>query len=636
MKFRSIALLVALPALIAGALVSAPAGAATHYTYISTKYVTMSSISETGVGGVVSVSCPGASRCQGTLYFEGSENRKRSYSLKGRSRASISVTMNKSSASNPANGTPRGRDGQYKAVPNVKLMVDESAPKNLAPFYYNVTTETRSDGRIYYDLNGNFSGLSDVTIELHKAVRGGNTQYVTSRSLTGNASSGYFKSKLGTNNVPGTLYKMKLKATTSDNERVSWWWRGTSGDEDGGSRYLREANSVYSTKDGFDADVNFGTITGNAPVGADVKVLAPPMSFGGGSVVLRELDVPSCANVFGETTSDGNYSIPFLPYDGDDLDRRYMVTTKIDGKNTWFGAGEPRGSCHSLLDYSYSRSNLITLAASTYTRHATTPAVRKLTTVKAKYSGFSPTASDRWIRIREKVPNKSILDTPIVSQGPADSSYEKDFNLAYGQYWVEVGRRTGCSDWYGSVYSNNNAYFEGADRGAEAWKAFSTLSSLPGTASTGLEAVAIRYGATYAEQGKRPSGKAGWMYREYCKALGEGTYNSLTVSSTSSTTKTTSTNDKGAIVKGRVTRTGGRTNKEMLVRLSSAGGTIVLRTDVSDSGGYFYVAGLASGTYTISLNSDSWRGIARSFDGRHSITVTRGNTYNAGTLRLNG
>lgn len=639
MKLRLIAMLVALPALVAGLLVMSPAEALTHYTYVSTKYVTMTSISETGMGGKVSVSCHGSNRCRGTLYFEGSENRARSYSLKGNSRATISVTMNKSSQFNPAtHGTPKGISGQYKAVPNVKLMVNEAAPKNLSPFYYRVQTETRSPGRIYYSVNGNAAGLTDLRIELHRALRGGNTELVASRSITGSTSS-YFSSSLGANNTPGPSYKMKLRAKDANGRQLEWWWRGSSGNTAGGSRYLREANTVRSTKDGFDADVYWGTISGAAPAGQDVRVLAPPASFSGGTVVRRELDVPSCANIFGEDTanSGGTYAVPFLPYDNAGP-KNYMVTTKVSGDQVWLGgSGQHFGSCHSALDYRFSRSNLIALSSGALGgQNITSLPPRKTTNIKARFSGYNPTGFDEYVRIREKVPGLAVLDTPVVVQGGTGADHEKAFALPYGQYWVEVGRRTGCSTWYPSRYSNNKAYFNGADRGAEAWKSFSTLASLPGNSSSGLERVAIAYGATYAKQGKRPSGYAGWMYRGYCKALGEGTVNSMTVSSTSAATKTTSVNDKGAIVKGRVTRTGGRTNKEMMVRLSSSGGTVVLRTDYTDGGGYFYVAGLASGTYTISVNSDSWRGIGRTFTGKHSIKVSRGKVYNAGTLRFSG
>jgi hypothetical protein len=56
---------------------------------------------------------------------------------------------------------------------------------------------------------------------------------------------------------------------------------------------------------------------------------------------------------------------------------------------------------------------------------------------------------------------------------------------------------------------------------------------------------------------------------------------------------------------GRVTRVKGRTNKEMLVRLTSSEGTRIVRTALTDSKGTFYVAGPASGTWTISVSSDS-------------------------------
>ncbi|VXB33102.1 hypothetical protein [Aeromicrobium sp. 9AM] len=639
MKSRFIAMLVALPALVAGLLVFSPAEAVTHNTYVSTDYVTMSSISSTGLGGKVSVSCRGSKRCKGTLFFEGSENRKRSYSLKGNSRATMSVTMNKGSAADPfAHGDPKGVDGQYKAVAGVRLFVNEDSPRNVT-VSYKVQTETRSAGRIYYNINGNAAGLSDMRIELHRVLRGGNTTLVASRAITGSTSS-YFSSKLGTNNTPGPSYKMKLRAVDdSSNRHLEWWWRGGSGNTVGGSRYLREGNTVRSTKDGFVAPIFWGTISGVAPANADVRVYAPPASSSGGTVVRRELDVPSCANIFGEdeANSGGGYSIPFLPYDNTPATKNYTVMTKVSGDQVWLGSGGQRfGSCQAVLDYRFSRSNLIALNGPTLGgQNVNVGADRRTTTIKAKYSGFKPTVFDEYVRIREKVPGLSVLDTPVVADGGTGSDHEKAFSLPYGQYWVEVGRRTGCSAWYPSVYTNNKAYFNGADRGAEAWKSFRRLASLPGSANTGLEHVAIVHGASYDREGKS-SGKAGWMYRDYCKAYGEGTVNSLTVSPTSASTKTTSTNDKGAIVKGHVSRTGGRTNKEMMVRLSNSGGTIVLRTDFTDSSGNFYIAGLASGKYTISVNSDSWRGIGRTFSGKHSITVKRGHTYSAGTLKFKG
>jgi hypothetical protein len=83
-----------------------------------------------------------------------------------------------------------------------------------------------------------------------------------------------------------------------------------------------------------------------------------------------------------------------------------------------------------------------------------------------------------------------------------------------------------------------------------------------------------------------------------------------------------------------VSRTPGRTNKEMMVTLSSRDGKRVLRTDLTDGKGNFYVAGLAPGRYQISVNADSWRGIGRAFKGRHFITVKAGRVKNAGNLRF--
>jgi hypothetical protein len=649
MTHRLVAVLLALPALVAGLLVISPAEAATtHRTYVTTKYVTMTKISDTGVGGKVSVSCHGSSRCKGTLYFEGSTNRKRSYSLKGNSTASISVTMNSSSPSNPANDTQSRVDhGDYYAVPNVQLFVDESAPRNIAPFHYNVQTETKAPGRIYYDVkNHSNAGLKSMSVQLHRVLKGGNTALAGSRDVFGLADkSGYFTSKLGTNNTPGQPYRLKLTAKGPNNEHYEWWWRGTSGNPDGGSRYLREANTVRATKAGFDVDIYFGTIAGTAPNGTEVKVLAPPHSFSGGTSVRRELDVPNCANIFGEDTADGTYSIPFLPYDNDGADHRYMVSASGGGDRVWLGAtDEPYGSCSDVLNYRLStNTNLIALPGGA-TRAITTAQLRPSgneITVRRYYSGFTPQSADKWVRLREKVPGLAVLDSPVVTEGTASTGSggrNKTFhNVPPGKYWVEQGRRTGCSTWYPSRYTNNKAYFNGADRGAEAWKSFRRLASLPGNASSGLERIAIAHGATYERQNKS-SGSAGWMYRGYCKALGAGTYsNELNVTGYDNTvTKATSVNRKGAVVRGHVTRSGGRTNKEMLVTLSSTDGKRVLRTDFTDGAGNFYVAGLPSGNWKITVNADSWRGIARTFTGKHSIRVSRGHNYNAGTLRFKG
>ncbi len=322
--------------------------------------------------------------------------------------------------------------------------------------------------------------------------------------------------------------------------------------------------------------------------------------------------------------------LPFAPND-----RRYMVGAKDGSRETWNGAF---GSCLDTIGYaSRTRANLIALGTGNATQSFSVKAGNTVT-VNGRFSGFSPTSQgDRWITIREKVPGLSVLEDPIVRSSLADSSGNATFsNIPKGEYLVELGRRTGCSDWQKSVFPNNDAYFQGLDRGAEAWKSFSKLSTLSSSMQARARSVRPNH-ATTAEQGHVPAGYRGWMYRGYCKTYGTGTINSMTVPKFgASMTKDTSVDFKGAVVKGRVTRTGGRTNKEMMVRLSSSGQTLVLRTDLTDGSGTFYVAGLATGTYTVSVNSDSWRGIGRAFIGTHTIRVTAGHGYNLGTLRFNG
>ena len=251
-------------------------------------------------------------------------------------------------------------------------------------------------------------------------------------------------------------------------------------------------------------------------------------------------------------------------------------------------------------------------------------------TVNAKFSSSfksKATAADKWIRIREYVPGVQILDAPVVAELQAGSSNSRLFaDLRPGKFWIEVGRRTGCSAWYASRYPDNRAYFNGPDRGAERWKTVSgKYAEYQKSYDMGFKAKTP------------PSGYKGWMYRGYCKAYGTGVYETRDLSGTGKNLEVNvGTNPLGAVVKGHVSRSGGRTNKEMMVRLSSSDGKRVIRTDYTDSSGNFYIAGLPSGKWTISVNSDSWRGIGRTFTGKHSITVTRGHGYNAGTLRFKG
>ncbi len=639
MKSRFAVALAAIVGVVVALLVASPSQSAVpYYAFVSTKYV---SISSSGTG-VISMSCHSSQTCRGSVYFGGSVDRKRSFSVPARGSRTVTVSISPGDRADPHHGV---NANGYWANRNQDLYVNEDSPKNIT-HVYPVTTETSiGSRRIQGEVHGQ-GAVTDMKVELIRRLRGGNIQVMGSRPVT-NGGSYSFTSRLGTNNAPGSPYVLRISGRDQAGTLRSWFWRGVDGNGDGGGRYLRDASSVRATKAGdFVADFTYSSITGTAPSGATVRVAATPTSFPSDSAYRRELDIPSCANYYGRTTSNGSYRVDFLPVDDSAADKRYLVSVADDGRTVWAGENGTQlfGSCHDVLNHRLDDDNLIPLGTAVYARQPITFPEGNDFTVTARFSGFSPQSSDRWITVREMVPGLKILDAPIVAQGggvlsSSGKSATKTFrDVPPGQYWVEVGRRTGCSTWYPSVYPNNKAYFNGADRGAEAWKAFTKLSSLPGSAHQGLERVAIAHGATYARQGSVPRGYQGWMYRSHCKALGQGTVNSESSLRGwgASVKKTTSINTKGAIVKGRVTRSGGRTNKEMMVRLSSIDGKRVIRTDLTDSKGYFYVAGLPSGNWSISVNPDSWRGIGRSFSGKHTIRVTAGHVYNAGTLKFSG
>lgn len=484
---------------------------------------------------------------------------------------------------------------------------------------------------------------TDIRVELVKDLRGGNTKVVKSQGVAGNGGSFSLTVNLSSKGSQSEPYRLRISGKDQDGVSRSWYWRGTNGKPSGGGAHLRDGSIIRAKKYGpFTANVTYGSISGTTAAGAEVTVASPPPSFGGGRDVLRELDIPSCANYFGSTraAADGTYTVGFLPVTGS-TSNRYMVGVRHGSTQAWYGKNDTRfGSCYDATSYRKARTNLLTLTGPVTGKALGTAASGNSVTIKAQYAGFRPTAQgDRWVRLREKVPGVKILDAPVVAEGAANGSGARTFaNVRPGRYWVEVGRRTGCADWYPSKFSNNNKYFKGLDRGSEKWKSFRHLRDLPGNANRGFEYVArtaTPNPASGVKQNKIPRGYAGWMYRGYCKALGAGSINTLTVSGTNRTISTkTSRVRKGAVVKGRVSRIEGRTNKEMMVRLSSADGTRVIRTDLTDGSGTFYIAGLPSGRWTITVNSDSWRGIGRDFSGRHSIRVKAGRGYNVGTLKF--
>ncbi|MEO6605244.1 MAG: carboxypeptidase-like regulatory domain-containing protein [Aeromicrobium sp.] len=649
MKFRFTALLLAVPAVLAGLLVSVPADAATYNAKVTTRTVAMYK-SGSAVYGKVYVKCSSSKACKGTLRFD--EGLTKSYAVRARSGAYVTLHMYSTSQDNPFEyGTT---SGDYKYIDGVNLTINESSPTNSSPrTYTTMRTETRVlSQEITGDLVplGGAQGMSDLTVELIRVVRGGNTERVAFREVSETGTTHYsFTVALGVNNAPSTAYRLKIRGIDSSGKGRSWYYRGGDNEPTGGGRYLIDASPIQAKKDSnFDADFRYTSISGTAGSGAgsEVTVVAPPPSYSSNVFANREIDYPRCGNVFGAAKAGvgGSYEVGFLPATTS-LNTRYALSFRSPGGSVevWYGAGAngPYGSCYDATDYNYSKANLITLTSPLNRgTDAVSTSLYNNVTVQTAYAGsFSSkaTSADKWISIREYVPGLTVLESPVVRELQTSTGYDNKRlfdNLRPGKFWIEVGRHNGCNSWQPSRYSNNNLYFKGADRGAEAWKAFSTLGSLSSAMRT--RALGADPGATNA-QNSRPSGYAGWSFRNYCKTYGAGFYDTRELRGSGQNYDVNlGTNPRGAVVSGRVTRAGGKTNKEILVRLSSTDGKRVTRTDVTDGSGRFYIAGLASGKWTISVNSDSWRGIGRGFTGKRSITVHAGGSYGAGTLRFTG
>ncbi|WP_456697397.1 carboxypeptidase-like regulatory domain-containing protein [Aeromicrobium sp. P5_D10] len=636
MKYRGLLLLPTLGAVVAGLLVASPAEAASHKSYLKSKSIAISSTGK----GKVAIACKSSSTCKGTLRFVGSTKTTK-YSVPAKKTVYRAVALRSGDSANPHRGGT-SRNGQYFYKTGQKLRIVETSPKK-ATTTYAVTTETpvwrQQITGVIAAVNG--SDVSGVRVELLRLVRGGNTSVVRFVNDLSAGDRYTLSVPLGANNSPSGAFRLRISAKDQDGISRTWYWRGRNSVPTGGGRYLNEASVIQATKTSdFNADFRYSSIRGTAPAGTTVTVVAPPRSYKGGSTVTRELDFVGCGNAFGETraASNGTYRIDFLPYRAGE--RRYMVSARRGSVDAWYGRSAERfGSCFDVGRYAYSTANLIDLDGTTpVTRNVDVSASGIDIAVNGSFSGFSPTTQgDRWIRLRERVPGAPILDAPVVAERLGNASGNVRFSdVPPGNYWVELGRRTGCSDWYPSRFPNNAAYFKGQDRGAERWKAFRKLSDL----NSGLRAKArsVRPNPATDAQNKVKAGSRGWMYRSHCRAVGAGKYVAVSVRDTgSSYTKSVSVRAaKGASVSGRVVRSKGRTNKEIMVRLSSTDGVRVLRTAMTDGSGRFTVSGLPSGNWSVAVNSDSWRGIGRAFKGRHSIRVNAGRSYSVGTLRFNG
>lgn len=443
-------------------------------------------------------------------------------------------------------------------------------------------------------------------------------------------------SALGRNNSDGAAYRLSVSAVVDGTER-EWFWRGSttgSGFADGGGGWIRDAAVVRVQKAGdFQADFAYGTVegrlTGTGSAGADVRVLTPPPSYPSRSSDRRGLDVPYCANEFGRVRTDdaGRYSVTFVPRP-DAVRYRYMVDFEPAG--TLRGAvivsdGNVVDSCQAAIKYKRDMSDLLGFPTGSETLPvgdvSTSADQRSLTINGNTLKGGS--VHDRWTTLREYSVGRKILESPIVAEGYANTSGNKTFAARPGKYWVEVGRRTSCSAWYPSIYSNNYLYHKGGERGSERWKTVG--GSVPEYSTS------YRYG--YVKRNP-PKGYKGWMYRDVCKAVGAGKYVLITVGAGDRTVDVT--NPRGGTISGRVTRVGGKSNKEMLVTAYSTDGKKVLRSAYSSRSGGFVIRGLASGSYKIVVNADSWRGISRSFSGKKSVKAKAGKNVSAGALRFKG
>lgn len=577
MTFRMPAVLAACAALLAGLFVAAPAQAA------GTAKVSWGVIVLDSKGyGKVNVTCRSKSTCSGYVWISGADKYRLKYKVKGRASAYVKVRY----PSSVSGGLGSGR--------HVTL--------NVGSYRRAVVVEYKKRGVISGKVS-KVGGTSakNIKVELWKPGRGGQSTLVSSRSV--NSAGQYsFSVTLGTNNAPSAKYQLQIVGTDpSSGVRRTWWWRGTSGSFHGGARHSREATTLKAGRTTYTANFAYGAIKGKVTRGsaavssADVVVAARPLWWPRSSRDMRELDFMSCANIFGTDVTDsaGNYEVGFLPVYGS----RKMYLVKADGA-FW---NDTYGTCHAAVNYRRNAKSTPTALALTGTTVKNLDTARKgrsVTVVSKGYSGLSSSASvDRWVTVREYAPGRPILSSDVIRATSLKSNSTATFSLAAGKYWVEVGRRTGCAKWYRSRYANNDGYFNGLDRSFEKWKA-----------------------------------KNYKMYREHCRAYSAGTYKLVSVSGNGGSQSVSLTNRKGGWVSGRVSNVKIKPRTELMVRLTSSDGKRVYRTALTDGAGRFKVTGLSSGTYKVVVNADSWRGISRTFKGKHTVKVKTGKGTSVGTL----
>ncbi len=613
-------------ALVAGFLV---AGQQTAYA-AGTLRVTASTAAVQAPNGagnhkvLVKATCSGSTTCRGYATIAGQRTfYKWPYSIAAGRTGYLTVYW----LSGQDDPTGVGGDGMEKSL----RVYQTGGPINDYP----LTLEKRVTSHdVVGSIQGPTSGVSDVRVSLWRYA-GLTSERIRTVDVTG-SSYNLGAVALGINNENSAPYKVSVSAVV-EGVRREWFWRGDStgntGDSAGGGKTLGEGTSVVVRKYAdFQADIIHTTISGTLSGAGEreVRAFATPRVRPTAASDLRGMDEPGCANLFAETTSSssGSYALRFLPSASVSYPR-YTIGYSGKGESAAgfiSGSGKQYSSCSAVLQYTYADGDddLIDVTSTT-TVNANVGVGERRMQVRKSGSG-SLAAQDTYTSLRHYVPGTKILDAPLVTEAHASSAGYVGFTgLRPGKYWVERGRRTGCSAWYPSVYSNNYAYHQG-DRASERWK---TVAGAKYEYWTSVLNGFPKEGRT------PPKGYKGWMYRDACRTVGTGDYELVNVMNDDAL-DVTMRNTKGATISGRVTRSGGRTNKEMLVSVYSTGGILVMRSAYTSSSGSFVIRGLASGNYRVAVNLDSWRGIGRTFSGPKTKRVTAGKSYSVGTLNFSG
>lgn len=575
-------------ATMSSVLVAVPANAANTFV-ISSSRVAMSN---SGTGKVW-VQCKSKKTCTGKVWATGHVHEAQKFSVAANKAAYVNFKMT-AWKSLPLDGTG-GRPVTLNAH-NAAQKVSVLEPVKQATIRGSVT---RHSG----------PAISELEVQLWQVGTRNRLSSVKRISVTegGNFS---FTVPTGANNSTSAKYKVQIIGK-QNNTRRTWWWTGTNGTFTGGSMHSGNSTTfsvARNSSNNFDhvANFNYSSVKGRITNGGagvantEVTLYARPTTWPKTAAGMKDLDVISCADIVGrvKTNSSGNYDIGFVPVTSN---RVYIVKSE----DSWWN--NERGTCHAAVNYRNASNGASTPWLELVGTSATTKDLQEdksSTLVEVSVSGYQGTAAsknvDKYVTIREYATGRSVLSSDIVYQGMPSASGK--YWLAPGRYWFETGRRQGCSATYDSRFKDNSGYLKG-DRANEAWKA-----------------------------------KNYKMTREHCRAYSTGAYKQVNIlnDGAGSTQTVGLANAKGGTVKGKLTGPTKKSYVEVLIRVSNTNGSSVYRTAMTDGSGNFNVTGLASGTYSVRVNSDSWRGINRAFSGKKTVKVTAGKTTSIGKLTFKG